>query len=122
MPCGRFSSAKQRKYYFASRGYKRKPMGKKGAILFNWMIYAGLGILSFILLGGFIWLVNIGLLKVVGVLFLVGGLFSAIKGKLGWVPSLVLIGLGFVLVMNPLNLTRFLGNMNYMTVGGIFNK
>lgn len=97
-------------------------MNKQGAILTNWMIYAGLGILAFILLGGLIWLVNIGLLKVVGVAFLVAGLYAAVKGKLGWIPSLVLIGIGFVLVWNPLNLTRFFGNVNYMTIGNVFNK
>lgn len=95
---------------------------KKGAILSNAIIYAGLGILAFILLGGFIWLINIGLLKVVGVAFLVGGLYAAVKGKIGWIPSAVLIAIGLVLALNPLNLTRFLGSANYMTIGSVFNR
>lgn len=97
-------------------------MNKQAAILTNWMIYAGLAILGFILLGGLVWLMNLGLLKVVGVLFLVGGLFAAIKGKIGWIPSVILIAIGLLLVFNPYDLTRFLGANSTLTIGDVIRQ
>lgn len=97
-------------------------MNKKAFILANWMIYAGLAILGFILLGGTVWLMNLGLLKVVGVLFLVGGLYAAVKGKLGWVPSIILIGIGLILVFNPYDLTRFFGANSTLTIGDVIRQ